>query len=164
MSAVDRILQDARERTTAARLEATRPPPASEPVAFGDGRRLQRMRVKTVGDDWLICRTWDGSREGAADVKVAKPYKLRRGPFHGLTIAGLTYTYQDPQRRTVTNAAGSETQVIVPTYQAPSGTYPGDEIMALWRPRGGTGVAADETPVAWLDLNVDARAWAEATS
>ena len=49
-------------------------------------------RLKSVGGDYLTCRTWDGATEGGADVYVAKVHKLR----HSITaeiIESIHYNY-----------------------------------------------------------------------
>ena len=132
----------------------------------GGDYRVVRFRLKAVYDDYLECKQLDGTTEVGPTVKVAKPYHLRRTPFHGKTINGITYTYTGVQSRTKTRASPSETenQVIVPAYQEAVTGYGGDEIYAC-KPSGGTGVKIGykDEDVIWLDINNAGRAWAKVT-
>lgn len=130
---------------------------------------LQRFRLKSIGANTLTCRTWDGSSEGATDVLVAKPTKLRNAIVTELIDARvITYSYPSNIER-VAAATGfpDEQQNIVPRYlgpysyvnaQAQTVTYSGDEIYAA---QFSTPIIATPTPVYYLDVNVDGRAWAK---
>lgn len=95
----------------------------------------------------------------AARTYVAKPYLLRhslaartvQGDPQTYTVAldGATGVYE---RTATASDLSTETQVVVP------GWTQGDQILALKAPGAGTGVS--DAP-GWLDLNVDARAWAK---
>lgn len=130
------------------------------------GNDVYRFRLKAVYDDYLECKQLDGTTEVGSIVKVAKPYHLRRTPFHNKTINGITYTYTGVQSRTKTRDSPSETenQVIVPAYQEAVTGYGGDEIYAC-KPSGGTGVKIgwEDEDVIWLDINNAGRAWAKVT-
>lgn len=123
---------------------------------------LIRFVVKSVSDDHLVCRTWDGTNEGTVDIKVAKPYILRRTPFHGktLTVNGntLTYSYASGTQRTVTKSGGSETQIIVPGYVATGSGYQGNQV---WAARCDAGVTVSGETVFLVDVNIDGRMWAK---
>lgn len=128
---------------------------------------LKRYVVKSVSDDHLVCRTWDGVTEGAADVKVAKPFILRKTPFHGktLTVNGntLTYSYTSGTQRTVTKGSNSETQVIIPGYVATGSGYQGNQIYVI---RCDSGVILNpgqqtEERLTLMDVNADGRMWAK---
>lgn len=121
------------------------------------GAIVAQFVVASVGDDHLVCRTWDGSNQGDADVLVAKPWLLRKTPFHGLTLNGKTYIYDSGTARNVDDGNEDEDQVIIPSYTDPSGAV----IYAVRGVVGGTGVVVESDPVVWLDLNVDGRAWAK---
>lgn len=140
--------------------------------------QASRFLVKEVFDDYLRCRTFDGTTEGDTDIKVAKPPELRKTPYHGKTIAytqlgssfSLSYSYTNAYTRTVTKVAGgtgSETQVIVPAYiGAATGDYKGEQIYAITGVGNGTGVVLNpgtqnEERVNWLDMNVGGRMWAK---
>lgn len=125
--------------------------------------------VKQELADYLRCWAWNdetGLPADETDVLVAKPYKLRKTPFDGLTIAGLTYNYLSVLQRRVTNADGIvEMQRIACAYQVGSGAYLGDVIRAS-KPEGGVRVRVDAAPAAltridWMDDNTDARQWME---
>jgi hypothetical protein len=116
--------------------------------------RTRRFRVKTISDNHLVCRTWDGTNEGTTDIKVAKPWLLRYS-----TAARTGYSYSawgsDKQTRTSTKAADSSTeaQAVVPLYVA------NDEI---WAVSCDTGVTVSSEKLSLLDLNLDARLWMKA--
>ena len=132
------------------------------PIASG----VYRFRLKAVYDDYLECKQLDGTTEVGPTVKVAKPYNLRKTPFHNKTIKGITYTYTGVQSRTKTRDSPSETenQVIVPAYRVAVTGYGGDEIYAC-KPSNGTGVKIgwQDEDVIWLDINNAGRAWAKVT-
>ena len=130
------------------------------PIASG----VYRFRLKAVYDDYLECKQLNGTTEVGPTIKVAKPYNLRKTPFHGKTISGITYTYTGAQSRTKTRTSTStkENQVITPAYQVAvdDDDYDGDEIYAC-KPSGGTGVKIGDEDVIWLDINNAGRAWAK---
>lgn len=126
-----------------------------------------RMVVKSVSDDHLICRLWDGFTEGTVDIKVAKPYILRKTPFHSktLTVNGntLTYSYTSGTQRTVTKGSNSETQVIIPGYVATGSGYQGNQIYVIRCDSGvilNPGQQAEER-LTLMDVNADGRMWAK---
>lgn len=121
-----------------------------------EGVALQMFRVKSITEtdegDYVTCRTWDGTNEGATDIPVAKPYKLRKSPWHnGSAIidgVNVSYIYSTNVKRTASVPSGySEVQVVVPRYLV------NDVIFAA---ETETGV----TDASWLDINADGRAWA----
>jgi hypothetical protein len=134
-------------------------------VGGGGDYRVVRFRLKGVYDDYLECRQLNGTTETGPTVKVAKPYNLRKAPFHGKTINGITYTYASAQVRakTRTSPSATETQAIVPAYLVAGTNYDGDEIYAC-KPSGGTGVKIGGVDVVWLDINNAGRAWAKVTT
>ena len=75
----------------------------------GGGGASGPYRVKDVEDDYLVCRTWDGTSEGTDDVYIAKEYK-HRNTLRAETLLGEdhTYTYEadteeaDPDQVNVT--------------------------------------------------------------
>lgn len=90
--------------------------------ASASGQQLQMFKLKSVQDDYVTCRTWDGSNEGAVDTYLAKEYKIQCS-LEGETIFGTahTYTYDDgPDANNVlrTNDDGSnnETEIVVPPW------------------------------------------------
>ena len=128
----------------------------------GGDYRVVRFRLKAVYEDYLNCKQLNGTTEVGPTVKVAKPYNLRKTPFHGKTISGITYNYTGAQSRTKTRTSTSakENQVITPAYQVAVTGYDGDEIYAC-KPSGGTGVKIGDEDVVWLDINNAGRAWAK---
>lgn len=112
-----------------------------------------QYRVKSVGQDAVTCRTFDGVVEGTDDVVIAKPYLLRLTPFHTKSRGGITYSYTSNTERVGTDDVSSdtETQVVVPSYVLD------DIIYAIKGIGGGTGVSG----ATLVDINADARAWAK---
>lgn len=130
---------------------------------YADG--IARLRVKSVNDDHLVCRTWDGTTEGTTDINVAKPYVLRKTPYHGKTITfngvALTFTYTNGFTRTVAKSGGSETQIIIPAYTGTGTGYGGEEIYAAFAPTGlkiNAGQSNEEI-IGLTDMNYDGRMW-----
>ena len=119
------------------------------------GSIVRQFRVKSVGNDHITCRTWDGTTEGDTDVKVAKPYLLRRTPFDGETRDGITCTYSSACERQASDGVDTEDQVIVDSYIAD------DIIYAIRVIVGGTDTTVSDEDIMWLDLNVDGRYWAK---
>lgn len=150
MSRRDHIQADVertRQQSRVDQLRRTR----QGPQAAGGGSAALQMRVKSVGNDTLTCRTWDGTDEGGEDVTVAKPYYLRRTPFHNTTNAdGWLLTYTSGAARTATKASEDDVdQVIDPPYAS-------NDLIYVIAPSGGTGVAG----ATLVDINADAREWA----
>jgi hypothetical protein len=61
---------------------------ATGPRRNESGILAQRYKVKSEQDDYLTCRTWDGTIEGDTDIAVAKPPSLRGGTGY-YTIADV---------------------------------------------------------------------------
>jgi hypothetical protein len=134
--------------------------------------RVYPLMVISDQGDYLSCEPWgvsaaDALRAGiGGTTRVAKPYLLRRTPFHLKTRASVTYDYREddgvtlsPDTRTATDAAGrTQEEEIVPRYE------PGDLIYAT-KAAGRTVVtppAQDPIAIDLLDMNFDGRAWATA--
>lgn len=124
---------------------------------------VRRFVIRSILPEYLVCRPWDGVEEGASDVLVARPFRLR-GTETTRTFANGTVTYDGydatgTERTATLPDASTEDQVIVPEYVV------GDEIVGSRNIVGGTGVTRTfqgrTLPIDWLDLNIDARAWAE---
>ena len=135
------------------------------PVRWGTtglaaGVVIRAFRVKAVGPDHLVCRTFnhETSSEGAVNIDVAKPPELRRSLFDTLTINGLTYTYIDSVERDVSDGTVTEKHRIKPDYFDPSSPKVRQLIFAATPITGGTGVTTSEE-VIWQDMNVDTRKW-----
>lgn len=127
-------------------------PLCKQVFAVGTGR-IRRFEVSSETDDYLVCTEAGDTSSAPTYIRVAKPYMLQRTPFDGKTRDGISYVYDSESERTaIDEAYEEEDQVIVPSY------VPGDYVLAAFSPSGGTGVA--DAPM-WIDLNVDARAWAK---
>lgn len=142
------------------------------------GSKIALFRVEEEKDDYLVCTRFSPGVEPdpeAPSIKVAKPYLLRRTPFHGETIdygrGEIRYTYgpandpteigtrlakvmsinEEDDNMEDTDVNTEESQMISPPY------YVGEILTAV---QGETGVQDDEaTAVSWADLNTGARCW-----
>ena len=155
------------------------PTPADRAVAYTGayvwpvGGGAVRMLVLEIRGDYLICVGWDGVTRHEEEVIVAKPSLLRRTPFDGETIYGIAYVYHTHTTRTATQGSETEDQIVIPRYRSNGGggVMPGETITAMNVGGGATGATFEEedpktekpvqVPIAWLDMNVDARAWAK---
>lgn len=128
------------------------------------GASIQQYRITAVSNDYIEGKTWDGTTLGDVAVKIAKPFRLRKTGWDGVTVVynfngtifSILYTYlATPGSRTAFRAAGNvtENQAIIPLYSV-------NDIIYATEPEGGTLVTSDGTALTWLDLNVDAREWA----
>jgi hypothetical protein len=132
------------------RLSGINAPTQKQPRGKSGGSSVEIMTFVAQFGDYLEC-------ENAAleTVYIAKPYELRRSPFDGETISGVTYSYTSNSERDASDGVDTETQFITPNYVA------GAEIYAT-TPNGGTGVVTEGmSPVAvtYLEMN-QGRAWA----
>jgi len=129
-------------------------------VEAGIAASIEQYRITAIFDDYLEARTWNGTTQGSTTIKIAKPWRLRKTGWDGVTVTydfngaatPIRYTYAAragyrSALNTATNA--TENQAIIPVYSV-------NDILYATEPTGGTLV----TVATWLDLNVDARAWA----
>lgn len=116
------------------------------------GVTAQLVTVAVVLDDALLCVDDDVER------LVAKPYDLRRTPFDGQTINGISYAYSTSQNRIVSSTiSGSffrSFQIVAPLYEV------GSRILALKLSADATG----DEDATWQDMNSTGRAWARDAS
>lgn len=117
--------------------------------------QIRRFRVQSVHGDYIKCKGLTGAVLDAEMTDIAKNFLCRRTPFDGQVRAGVSFSYTNDSRRTATQGAETETQVIVPSYVS------GDEILAIGSVPGGTAVVVGGTELLWIDLNLDGRAWAK---
>lgn len=105
--------------------------------------------VQSDEGDYLICRKLDANGvAGSIDVKVLKPWILRRSPFENLTVNGVAYTYSANGTR---EADESETQKITQDYFMGARIVVADQDIA--EEAGGDLIVA-------YDTNDSGRAWA----
>lgn len=140
-------------------IEDVSPPPVAGPrqrPGQGTGilaaARARRFQIVAVRGDYLECYPYDGaSADTAAKFTVAKPPRLRASEtdYNGVSFSAYG---SDGQTRTASDTVTTESQRVTPDYLV------GAEIYAIQSPVGGTGVS--DAP-AWIDLNLDARTWAE---
>lgn len=130
--------------------------------AGAPGTTAQNVTVKwcqiiEILQDHYVVQEWDGDAVFGDEFNVAKPTKLR-GSITTETIDGdaITYDYTgyttDYIQRLAEFDGAEEKQVVVPHWLAE------DLIWALEVTE--TGVQVSSVEVTWLDLNIDARAWA----
>jgi hypothetical protein len=139
----------------------------------------QRFIITAVLDDYLEGYPVDvtpdgdfiqGEATGAPATRIMKPYKLRKTPFDGQTIAiegtDITFAYNaDNVTRTADDDTTVETQKITPSYDVRvTDGYRGDEILAIFvgiTPGFTAGTGDVKDPAIWHDMNTDGRAWAK---
>lgn len=122
-------------------------------------RIIARFRIEAIEGDYLEGIFWDGFTEPdfgeiTPRIQVAKPFMLRTSlESHG----DVTFTYTDNVTRTASaDGEDDETQVIVPSYEID------DELIIMRGINGETGVISEtDSVVEWIDMNIDARAWAK---
>ena len=133
------------------------------PKGAPGGGEVSQFRLKSVANDYIICRKLEGSSETGEDVYIAKPHGLRYTGWHGVShtftlpaypgspgTITVSYQFQTPIYRIKSQGVVTEHQVILPFYL--------NDISVIYAARvdSGTGVSsADE----WIDLNADGRAW-----
>lgn len=120
----------------------------------------RQVIIKTIQDDYLECKPFEnGAEDSSADtIYVARPFTLRRTPWDGQTVAGVSYSYTGSDAR-VASAAGEEdeSQIIIPAYIADQSVI---IIGYLQYPIQ----LSVQLPLAtrYFDMNTDGRAWAVA--
>lgn len=145
------------------------------------GSKIALFKVTEERDDYLVCvRYSPGVEESEEDEEpatfnVAKPFLLRKTPFHNQTIdygrGKIKYTYdttgdpfeigarlaevidieEDDDNMEETDVGTKEAQIISPPY------YIEEIITAV---QGETGVTDSEgNAISWSDLNTGARCW-----
>ena len=119
---------------------------------------LRRFSIQEVKDDYLICNPVSSDGVVSGDiVRIAKPWTLRTLAARNF-VTYNTYT-GDGQYRNAVASGITERQVVVPHY------FEEDIVFAATGIAGGTDVTYENesfeiVAVNWLDVNVDARAWA----
>jgi len=129
----------------------------------GSGSLEQRMIVKEIHDDWFLCLPYgkDGQEPPediatpADYIKVAKPYELRRTPWDGETIDGITFDYSDGSHRLATKGTVKEHHIVARPW------YVDEIIVAATSITGGTDQQdLDAQDLVWEDTNSASHAWA----
>lgn len=118
------------------------------------GSSVKQFRVKSVQDDYITCRSWDGTNEGSEDVKIAKPFELRKTGWHGVTVSytlettgatrPVTYSYLSSVYRTATSGSTVEWEAIRPPY------VPNKSVIYAAKSTNGTGVT--DAPE-WVEMS-----------
>lgn len=93
---------------------------------------IRSFEITSIEDDFIGC----------TNGVIWKPFLLRRTPFDGEIVNGITYTYSDGETRSATDGVDTETQLITPDY------YIGEEILCVL------------TQIGYVDLNTAGRCWA----
>lgn len=88
----------------------------------GSGGGVAMWRLKSVQNDYVTCRSWDGSSDGPTDTYLAKEWKIRTS-LTGETIFGVSHTYTygtgpDSLNKYRNNSDGtnSEQEIIIPPW------------------------------------------------
>ena len=109
---------------------------------------LVQLKLVSVQDDAITCHSFDDGIEGVTPIVIAKPYKLRRTPFDGFTVAGVSYVYNSAIEREATDVTPlTILEEIVPRYTV------GDVIYAMH--------VAGNAGISLIDANLDARYWSK---
>jgi len=145
-------------------------------TAKGQPQRTLCVRVQSVHDDYLICRTWNAKTQtvGSSNIVVLKPWELRKSSYHEKSITYAdgdqhSYDYTGVQARTVTDVDddSTESQIIIPPYRpAVVDGWKGSIITAEPVASGdNVTLTIDEQTVTakWVDCNHAGRAWAALT-
>lgn len=128
-------------------------PVQKQPRGKTGGSPVLVLTLVSHENDYLVCEDADTN-----EYIVAKVYELRRTPFDGETIGGITYTYASASEREASDGASPpelETQFITPAYVV------GAEIYAI-KVQGNTGVETTDSPpvpILYIEMN-QGRAWA----
>lgn len=113
------------------------------------GSAVTTYRFKSMGDDVINCKLWDGTNELGSLVEVNKPWKLRfTVTAETVDTVPITYDAHSAANQTRDAHVGvdSETQVIVPRYLVNDIVYAVDDPL---------------DPGVKIDINIDGRAWAK---
>lgn len=116
--------------------------------------------------DSILCAIVPG---GEGVVHIARPYLLRRTPFHGKRRDGIEFQYTSNTERTATRkdppppqgqAEPTENQRIIPKYVRD------DVITAITQTLSGLdelkySVGGETLVTPWVDMNLDGRYWAK---
>ena len=127
-----------------------------------------RRFVVENADDYPDTFSVSDFKDGPGVGHIARPYLLRRPPFHGKSRDGIDYNYTSNVKRTASKTVPgnpptttTETQVIVPKY------VKNDVVYAVRQVYGSDGNypsaqgSVDVILTDWIDLNVDGRYWAK---
>lgn len=126
--------------------------------------RIQQFRLKEVGTNWLRCRSWNGTTEGATNIYIARALTHRQSVFDGQSISfssdgdafTASYVYSSATKRVKTISGVAETQVIIPLYKVDFDVIYASECQQS------TGLLDPaNAPIVLVDLNTDGRAWAK---
>lgn len=113
----------------------------------GSGLRCIQIQITSIEADTVTGSLYAAGVATGSTIVVARPPTLRASVA---ARGGVDYTYSTNQTREADDGSATETQSVTPSYLV------GDIIYAVSLPIGGTGV----TGARWIDLNLDARAWA----
>jgi len=125
------------------------------PTAAGSTVRHFQIVNGSDGPDWLICKMYNmkTSTASTATYYVAKPWMLRRTPFHNSSFEGISYVYTNNTTRSATNGSNvTIVEVVTPSFGVGA-------IIKAAQPADGTGVTVGVQPVLW-EAEVD-RQWAK---
>jgi len=128
----------------------------------GEGGNVQRFKVASIADNWIVCRKVDstGTESSTTDYKVMRPIMLRSDKAlpTGANVGSLANTTNQDRTFTITTTGTpiktvTVAQSVSPKYVAGDFIYGANEI------EGGTVDDGSGSQVEWIDLNIDARRW-----
>jgi hypothetical protein len=134
-------------------IAPTPPRGKTRPEGRRDPRRVMTVVIDSIANDTLSVKRIDADGDPEGDAfTVAKPWKLRHDADEYPDVSALTTT--NAQEVEVTSGGEDYTWLVTPTYSV------GDHIVIgrAWTGLDDGGTPAE--PIRWIDLNVDARAWA----
>lgn len=108
----------------------------------GGGNQAKEYHLKSVQDDYLTCRTWNGTNEGSTDILIAKDPKNRTS-LKTATVYGVVHTYSytaGPDslnlQRTNDDGTQNETELITPPWCPNELIYAIPAVTSLKDPNG----------------------------
>lgn len=122
-------------------------------VLFGAaGGNIQCRVASEFGDYLTVIKINSGTTVGTL-FDVAKPYALRKTPFDGVTINGVTRVYSTNLTRVASNSLFGQSEIIVPNYNL------GADIIYI-AGVDHSDVFVSSAELKFVDLNMDGRVWA----
>lgn len=122
-------------------------------VLLGAAGGSTQCRVASEFGDYLaVTKISSGTTTGTI-FNVAKAYALRKTPFDGQTLNGITRTYSVNLTRVASNSNFGQVEAIVPSYLL------GTSLIHI-SGADHTDVFVSGSELKFIDLNVDGRVWA----
>lgn len=133
-------------------------PSKGKHYSLSNDKQFYVLNILYIYSDVLLCLDLQNQL-----AIIAKPYLLRRSPFDGETVDGITYTYDTSVagKRSATDGVDTESHLITPDYVV------GEEIVAI-RNDANVYLYADTdgqpanapAKARYIDMNTGGRCWA----